>query len=233
MPDPGPIKYVGGRPVSTGPNLVLARRRVTTTHSPFEVSEASVAARASIKAIVSATRAPFASATGAEAEKVAGLERSLRQLELILAERERALNESEARMAERERDLAETEALLQARERLLAASRKPAPVKAVISEEERAALEQLRAELERQEEAVKEAKQALREREQFLDESETKLFEKVQAQQEKEIEQEQRDEDLRARERRIREREAALDPQAAAQLKAEDEATQPRDEFKE
>jgi hypothetical protein len=78
-----------------------------------------------------------------------------------------------------------------------------------------------------------EAKAAVREREMFLDESETKLFEKVQAQQEKEIEQEQRTEDLRARERRIREREAELDPQKAADLKAEDEAAKKRDEFKE
>ena len=73
----------------------------------------------------------------------------------------------------------------------------------------------------------------LRERELFIDESEAKLFEKVQAQQEKEIELEQREEDLRARERRLREREAAVDPQAAAALKASDEKAKQRDEFNE
>ena len=36
-----------------------------------------------------------------------------------------------------------------------------------------------------------------------------------------------------ARERRIREREAALDPQAAAALKADDQAAAKRDEFNE
>ena len=204
-------------------SLSLPRRR-TATRSPFDVSEASAAARESIKAIVSATRAPFVGTGTAANSPVAELERSLRQLELTLAERERSITDMEARLADRERDLAETEALLLAREKLINASRRPVAPQTSISPEEKLAMEQLRAELERQEASVKEAKQALHEREQFLDESETKLFEKVQAQQEKEIELDQRDEDLRARERRLREREGAADPAVAATFKAEDEA---------
>ena len=228
-------QFPGGRPRTAAPSLTLPRRRpVAAIRSPFEVSEASAAARETIKAIVSATRAPFgrggASVASAQA---AELERSLRQLELTLAERERVINETAARLAERERDLAEMEALLLAREKLLAASRRPAAVQVAISPEENIALEQLRAELERQEASLKEAKQALREREQFLDESENKLFEKVQAQQEKEIELEQREEDLKARDRRQRESAALSDPQAAAALKAEDEKASKRDEFNE
>jgi hypothetical protein len=221
------------RPVSRAPNLTLPRRRAVTTRSPFEISEASAAARESIRAIVTATRAPFVGPGAANnAQVVAELERSLRQLELSLAERERAVGDAEIRLAERERDLAEMEALMAAREKLILARQAPvAPV--AISAEEKAALEQLRVELERQDVSVKEAKQSIREREQFLDDSETKLFEKVQAQQEKEIQLEQKEEDLRARERRLREREAAYDPQLAETLKAELEAAKKRDEFKE
>ena len=136
MPEPGPIKFPGGRPVSSVPSLALPRRRAAPTRSPFEASEASVAARESIKAFVSATRSPFGTAEGIEATKVADLERSLRQLELILADRERVMHENEARLADRERDLAEMEALLLAREKLLAASRKAVPAKVAISPEE-------------------------------------------------------------------------------------------------
>jgi hypothetical protein len=229
MSEPKPIQFPVAKPAAA-PSLTL-RRRSAGARGPFEVSEASAAARESIKAIVSATRAPFPGG-GPPASKVAELERTLRQLEIKLEERERVAADTEARLADRERDLAESEALLVAREKLIAA-RKPGPVQAEISAEEKVALEHLRAELERQEATLKEAKQAVREREQFLDESETKLFEKVQAQQEKEIELEQREEDLRSRERRLREREAAADPQAAATLKAEDEAAKRRDEFKE
>lgn len=228
MAEPAPIRFPA--PV---PKLVIARRRVIT-RSPFEVSDASAAARESIKAIVSATRVPFGSGVPVPPPpQVAELERSLRQLELTLADRERLIAETEARLADQERDLAEGEALLQAREKLLLAARRPVQVQATISPEEKAALEQLRAELERQEATLREAKLVVREREQFLDESESKLFEKVQAQQEKEIELEQREEDLRARERRFREREAAVDPQAAAKLRAEDEAAKQRNEFTE
>ena len=230
MPEPAQIKFpVPRRPVGA-PTLSLPRRR-SATRSPFEVSEASAAARESIKAIVSATRVPHDGAEPAGAQ-IADLERSLRQLELTLAERERAVAEAETRLADRERELAETEALLIAREKLTAAARHRAP-RAAISPEEKAALQQLRAELERQEAGLKEAKQSIREREQFLEESETKLFEKVQAQQEKEIELEQREEDLRARERRFREREAGADPHAAATLAAEDVAARQQDKLTE
>ncbi len=231
MPDPRPITFPGAKP--GGPTLSLRRRTPAATRSPFHVSDASAAARESIRAIVSATRAPFAGPAVVPDGRVQELEKNLRQLEATLAERERQVEESEARLADRERDLAEAEALLIAREKLAAAARKPVPAQAVVSPEEKQALEQLRAELERQEANLKEAKQALREREQFLDDSEAKLFEKVQAQQEKEIELEQRDEDLRLRERRIKEREAAIDPAAAAALKAEDEKARQRDEFNE
>jgi DNA repair exonuclease SbcCD ATPase subunit len=225
-----PVKFPAPRP--SEPSLVLRRRSTSSPASPFEISEVSAVARESIKAIVSASRAPFGGGA-TNPPQVAELERSLRQLELKLAERERALRENETRLADHERDLAEIEALLVAREQLLSASRKTPAPQAAVSPEEKAALEQLRSELERQEAGLKEMKQALREREQFLDESETKLFAKVQAQQEKEMELEQREEDLRARERRLRESEAAADPLAAATLKSEDEASRQRDEFRE
>ncbi len=214
----------------TAPTLSLPRRHAPT-RSPFEVTAASAAARESIRAIVSATRAPFPD-SAAMASRSAEFERSLYHLELTLAERERVIIETGARLADRQRDLAETEALLRAHEKLIAASRRADRVPVALSPEEKTALEQLRAELERQEAALKEAKQAQREREQFLDESEAKLFEKVQAQQEKEIELEQREEDLRARGRRFREREAAADPQAAV-LKAEDATARKFDELRE
>jgi hypothetical protein len=125
MPDPGPIKFPV-RPSSAAPNLSLPRRRTSATRSPFHVSEASAAARESIKALVSATRAPFSRGAVAEPATIAEIERSLRQLELTLAERERLLAENEARLLERERDVAESEALLIAREQLVAATRQGA-----------------------------------------------------------------------------------------------------------
>ncbi|MBS0663521.1 MAG: hypothetical protein JSR48_09660 [Verrucomicrobia bacterium] len=222
MPPPGAIKF----PVhtSSGPKPLVLRRRRGLTHSPFEISEASTAARETIRAVVEATRSPFPGGGGQplDGARAAELERSLRLLEASLADRERTIAEMEIRLADRERDLAETEALLVAREQLLAASRRAVPAKEV-SPEEQAALEKLRAELERQEQALKEGQQGLREREQFLDEAETKLFEKVQAQQEKETELEQREEDLRTRSRELRERLAQIDPAAAAALKEEKE----------
>jgi len=229
MPDPSEIKFPGLKPAAA-PGLALPRRR-PATRSPFELSEASAAARESIRAIVSATRMPFNAAAAAPDSRVTELERSLRQLELKLAERERDIEEAETRARDRERDLAEAEALVAARERLLAAARRPAPV--AISAEEKSALLQLRAEVERQEASILEAREAIRERERFLDESESRLFEKVQAQQEKEIELDQRAEDHAAREGRLRGREAAGDPEAAAVLRAEAAAAAQRDEFKE
>ena len=199
--------------------LTLPRR--SGLNSPFTVSEASVAARESIRAIVSATRPPIGGRAVDDA-RAAELERSLRQLELKLAERERQVTEREARLKDFERELAEAEALLAAREQLVNASRKSTA--AHVSPEEKSALEGLRAELERQESVLKEAQNALREREQFMEESETRLFEKVQAQQEREIELDQKEEELNARARKQRVADAAVDPKAAAALKAEEDA---------
>jgi DNA repair exonuclease SbcCD ATPase subunit len=213
------------------PVLALPRRR-GLTRPPMEISEASVAARQSIQAIVTATRSPFGIPVRLGDTQIADLERSMRGLELKLAERERMIGETEKRLAERERELYELEALLLAREKLLAASRQHAPA-APISAEEKAALVQLRDELERQQTSLAEARQGIRDREQFLDESEAKLFEKVQSQQEKEIQLDQKADDTRSRERRLREAEARVDPAAAAALKAEDDAASVRDELNE
>jgi len=220
-----PVSFPTKTPAT--PTLSLRRR------SPLEVSEASSAARDSIKAIVAATRTPWGTPQTLDESRLTELERSLRQLEVMLAEREHVVAETEARLVERERDLAEAEALLHARERLIHAARKAAPVETGISAEERAALAHLKEELEKQEASLKEAKQAVRDREAFLEESENKLFEKVQAQQEKETELEQKEEELKARLHRLREREAAIDPAAAAALQAEQEAARKFDEFKE
>lgn len=232
VPSDSPIKF----PVKNTPAPALTlRRRLSASRSPFEVSDASAAARESIKSFVSSTRTPWGEPKALSGDRVGELEKSLRQLETLLTERERTVAEAEARLNERERDLAEVEALILAREKLveLARKQKPAVAAAGVSKEEQAALEQLRTELERQETALKEGKQALREREQFLEESETKLFAKVQAQQEKEIELEQREEELRAKALRLREKEATLDPAVAAALQAEKAAAKKFDEFNE
>ena len=231
MADPLDPRFASTRPGSVPPVLALPRRR-GLTRGPLEISEASVAARQSIQAIVSATRSPFGIPVRLGDSQIADFERSMRSLELKLAERERIIGETEKRLAERERELYELEALLLAREKLLAASRHSAPA-APISAEEKAALVQLRDELDRQQLNLAEAKQAIKDREQFLDESESKLFEKVQSQQEKEIQLDQKADDLRARERKLREAQAERDPRAAAALKAEDEAARVRDEFNE
>ena len=228
MADPSNIRFPVKRTESAG-NLSLRRNR-SDTNLPFSVSEATAQARESIRAIVSATRPPVGVRRGGDDARIADLERSLRQLELKLAERERVVQEREARLKEFERELAEAEALLAAREQLVAASRKSTP--AHVSPEEKAALEGLRAELERQEAVLKEAQNALREREQFMEESETRLFEKVQSQQEREIELDQKEEELKVKLRKYRETEAAGDTQAAATLKAEDEAAADSDEMR-
>jgi hypothetical protein len=230
MADPSNIRFPTKKTDSIG-NLSLRRSRPATA-SPFTVSEATAAARESIRAIVSATRPPIGvRGGGAEDARIAELERSLRQLELKLAERERVVQDREARLREYERELAEAEALLAAREQLVAAARK-APPSAHVSPEEKAALEALRSELERQEAALKEAQNSLHEREQFMEESETRLFEKVQNQQEREIELDQREEDLKLHIRKFRETEAAENPDAAATLKAEDAAAADSDELR-
>jgi chromosome segregation ATPase len=222
MADPSNIRFPTKKTDSLG-SLSLRRNR-SETGSPFSVSEASAQARESIRAIVSATRPPMGGRSAAEDARVADLERSLRQLELKLVERERIVQERESRLKEYERELAEAEALLAAREQLVAASRKSVAAPAHVSPEEKAALEGLRAELERQEAALKEAQSSLHERERFMEDSETRLFEKVQSQQEREIELDQREEDMKVKIRKSREALAVGDADAAAVLKAEDEA---------
>ena len=137
MPDPSNIRFPAKR-AETGATLSLRRNRAITV-SPFSVSEASAAARESIRKIVSATRPSAGGRSAADDARIAELERSLRQLELKLVERERIVQEKEARLNEHERELAEAEALLAAREQLVAASRKSTPVH--VSPEEKAALE--------------------------------------------------------------------------------------------
>jgi chromosome segregation ATPase len=195
-----PIKFPS-RPASASPALSL-RRKASSTRSPFDVSAASAEARKQIDNIVSATRAPFAGAPAISSEQAGALQKSLREIEMRLAERERLVEEAEARLSDRERDLAEAEALIAARQKIIDAQKIAAP-KAGVSKEEQAALEQLKAELDRQEATIREHKATLAEREQFLEENETKLFEKMMLQQEKETELEQRGEDLSAREKRL------------------------------
>jgi chromosome segregation ATPase len=197
----------------------------------LEPSAESAAARKSINAIMAATRTPWGEVRTLTAQQVGELQRALRQLEGKLEEREHAVGDLAAKLADRERELAEIEALLVAREKVIAAASKGAQAPAA-SKEERAALQQLKGELERQEISVKEQKAALKERDAFIEENEARLFEKMQQQQEREAELEQKLEDLRAMEKRLKEREAAVDPVAAAALKAE-RAAHKLDEFKE
>jgi hypothetical protein len=214
----------------SGPVLALPRRHASRAPfvDPNGSPNAAPATGEWASRLNGGGRAPVSSENQAE------LERSLRQLQLLLAERERVVVEAEARLVERDRDIAEAEALLIAREKLAAASavrrNGPAPV---MSAQEKEALEQMKAALDKQEVTIQEARQGIKEREQFLEESETRLFAKVQTQQEKEIELEQREEDLQIRERQFRESMAAVDPGAAAALKAEDAASNTHDEFSE
>jgi hypothetical protein len=227
-PPPGhPPKYP---PRVSAPVLALPRRRATT-RAPF--GEGAPDVHESITHIVESTRASFNRPDVTPPEQLSELEKSLRKLEVSLAERERLLADASAKLAERERDVAEAEALLLAREKLLVASRHETTSPLMMSKSERDALDELKRTLDQQAASLAEAKHALREREQFLDESENRLFEKVQAQQEKESELEQREEDIRTQRRKLRETRAAFDPEAAAELKAEDEAAKKRDEFNE
>ena len=164
-----------------------------------EASQATAAARKSIDAIMSSSRAPWGGNTALSGSQVEQLEKALRALEAKASEREMALAELENKLAERDRALAETEALLQAREKVIDAMRKekPAGGDGGGSSEELAALTKLKEELDRQEASMKEQRQALQEREDFLNQSEASLFEKMQAQQEKETELEQKAEDLK------------------------------------
>jgi hypothetical protein len=226
MAEPSNIRFPVKRTESVG-NLSLRRTRPTA--SPFNVTEAMASSRESIRALVSATRPPSGGRAVDDA-RAAELEKSLRQLELKLVERERIVQDREVRLRDYEREMAEAEALLAAREQLVAAARKSTV--SHVSPEEKTALEGLRAELVRQEAALKDAQTALFERERFMEESETRLFEKVQNQQEREIELDQREEELKARVRKNRENEAAVNPAAAATLKAEDAEAADSDEMR-
>ncbi|HNC24531.1 MAG TPA: hypothetical protein PLU52_10010, partial [Opitutaceae bacterium] len=85
VPASGGIKF----PVltSSGPKPLVLRRRRGLTHSPFEISEASTAARETIRAVVAATRSPFPGGSGQplDSARATELERSLRTLEASLA----------------------------------------------------------------------------------------------------------------------------------------------------
>lgn len=174
-------------------------RRVSALQRAQEASQATAAARKSIDAIMSSSRAPWGGKAALSGSQVEELEKALRALEAKAAEREMALTEAENKLAERDRALAETEALLQAREKVIDAMRKQPPPEAgaAVNPEEREALHKLKEELDRQEANLKEQRQALQDREEFLNQSETALFEKMQAQQEKETELEQKEEDLK------------------------------------
>jgi chromosome segregation ATPase len=222
-PAPGPIKF----PPRPPPEKILSlRRRLSLEPSPD-----SVETRKSINAIMAATRAPWGEQRTLDTKQVADLQKSLRLLQAKLEERERAVAETAARLADQEREIAETTALLTAREKVFVAA-KGASRAPSLSREEQSAVEQLKAELERQAASLQEQKDALKDREAFIEENEVKLFEKMQAQQEQEVELEQKFEDLQVMEKRLREREAALDPAAAAALKAERQARK-FDEFNE
>jgi chromosome segregation ATPase len=222
-PAPGPIRF----PPRPPPEKILSLRRRLS----LEPSQDSVEARKSINAIMAATRAPWGEQRTLDSQQVADLQKSLRLVQVKLEERERVVAETAARLADQERELAETSALLAAREKVFTAA-KGASRAPTLSKDEQSAVEQLKAELERQAVSIKEQKAALKDREAFIEENEAKLFEKMQTQQEQEVELEQKFDDLQAMEKRLREKEAALDPAAAAALKAERQARK-FDEFNE
>jgi chromosome segregation ATPase len=214
-PASGPIRF----PPRPPPEKILSlRRRLSLEPSPD-----SVETRKSINAIMAATRVPWGEQRTLDAQQVAELQKGLRLLEAKLEERERAVGETAARLADQEREIAETTALLAAREKVFVAA-KGASRAPTLSKEEQSAMEQLRSELERQAASLTEQKAVLKDREAFIEENEAKLFEKMQAQQEREVELEQKLDDLQSMEKRLREREAAIDPAAAAALKAERQA---------
>ena len=140
MSDPGPIKFPPPKPSDAATKLTLRRRRTAAARPTLDVIDASAAARESINALFSASRTPF-TAKPPEATKLLELERTLRQLELSLAERQRVITDTEIRLAEKERDVAEVEALLQAREQLIAVSRRSTSPSAEINPETKQALD--------------------------------------------------------------------------------------------
>lgn len=203
FPPPGSIKFPA-RPSSGLKPLVLPRR-VNPLQRAQEASQATAAARKSIDAIMSSSRAPWGGKNSLSSVQVEELEKALRALEAKVGEREMALADAENKIAERDRALAETEALLQAREKVIDAMRKQpvAAEGAVVNPEELEALAKLKEELDRQEGSIKEQRAALQEREDFLNQSEASLFEKMQSQQEKETELEQKEEDLKRLARQV------------------------------
>jgi chromosome segregation ATPase len=203
FPAPGAIKFPT-KPGSGIKPLVLPRR-VNPLQRAQEASQATAAARKSIGAIMSSSRAPWGGKSALSSTQVDELEKALRALEAKVGEREMALADAENKLAERDRALAETEALLQAREKVIDAMRKePAAAGAGgVNPAEMEALGKLKEELDRQEASIKEQRAALQEREDFLNQSEASLFEKMQAQQEKETELEQKEEDLKRLARQV------------------------------
>ncbi len=186
------------KPTAGGPKPLVLPRRASPLQRAQEASQATAAARKSIDAIMSSSRAPWGGKTALSGSQVEELEKALRALEAKVGEREMALAEAENKLAERDRVLAETEALLQAREKVIDAMRKqPAAEAGAVNPAEMEALGKLKEELDRQEATLKEQRQQLQEREDFLNQSEASLFEKMQAQQEKETELEQKEEDLK------------------------------------
>src|SRR6188768_1406194 len=122
FPPPGGMKSPMKAPVAGGKPLVLPRR-VSPLQRAQEASQATAAARKSIDAIMSSSRAPWGGKTSLNGLQVEELEKALRALEAKASEREMALAEAENKLAERDRALAETEALLQAREKVIEAMR--------------------------------------------------------------------------------------------------------------
>jgi len=203
FPPPGSIKFPA-KPTGSLKPLVLPRR-VNPLQRAQEASQATAAARKSIGAIMSSSRAPWGCKGALSGAQVEELEKALRALEAKVGEREMALADAENKLAERDRALAETEALLQAREKVIDAMRRENSASAnnSVNPEEMEALSKLKEELDRQEASLKEQRDALQEREDFLNQSETSLFEKMQAQQEKETELEQKEEDLKRLARQV------------------------------
>lgn len=215
------------------PSAVKGRRSAAVT--PYALANASAETRKQIGQIIRSTRTPWGEPNLSH-DQVRDFERTLRQLEIKLAEAERDLDELRIKLADKEREIAETEALLLARERVVTArsTTSRAAKETTATHEELTALNALKTEIERQQAALQETKTSLNEREEFIDASESTLFSKVQQQQEKETELEQREEDLLIRTQRLQEREALHDPALAASLEKEKNAPPPpRDEFNE
>lgn len=198
FPPPGSVKFPA-KTAGGGVKPLVLPRRASPLQRAQEASQATAAARKSIDAIMSSSRAPWGGKTALSGSQVEELEKALRALEAKVGEREMALAEAENKLAERDRALAETEALLQAREKVIEAMRKQPVAESggAVNKAEMEALTKLKEELDRQEASMKEQRQAQQEREEFLNQSETALFEKMQAQQEKETELEQKEEDLK------------------------------------